>query len=261
MKGSVIAVATAAALALGPLRADAATIAIFGDNSIDNFLLSQGNTVTLVTDPDLATDGFLNPFDLFIYTRNSDSFGVALSTAAAANVQAFVKGNVVLFASDLADVIGSTAPQGENANADQALLNAVSFADNKGFIGEFTGACAGMTGGSGLVGTRLGFVPGDCTGSSRVAPPRTEIDMLDPGHPVAAGLPASWSVGGGGDVYAITNTAQLWIVAEGSDPQGSNPLPAILATPVRQVPEPGSLALLGLSVIALFVARRSGKSP
>jgi hypothetical protein len=51
--------AVAAAFLAVPSAASAADVAVFGDNSIDNALTAAGHDVTLVTDAQLATSGFL----------------------------------------------------------------------------------------------------------------------------------------------------------------------------------------------------------
>src|SRR4051812_34333357 len=73
-----------------PSAASASRVAVFGDNAIDNALTAAGHTVTLVTDAQLATPGFLDGFDAFVYTRDGFSLGQTLSQAAADNVKGSV---------------------------------------------------------------------------------------------------------------------------------------------------------------------------
>ena len=55
---------------------DATQVAEFGDNQIDDLLAGNGMDVTIVTDAQLATPGFLDAFDVFVYTRNGSSTGL-----------------------------------------------------------------------------------------------------------------------------------------------------------------------------------------
>ncbi|MEM8839293.1 MAG: hypothetical protein AAGE89_14455, partial [Pseudomonadota bacterium] len=67
----------AATLCLGlfSTMSQAATFAVFGDNEIDDFINGiSGFTATLVSDAELATDGFLDSFDAFVYTRDGFTF-------------------------------------------------------------------------------------------------------------------------------------------------------------------------------------------
>ena len=122
--------------------ATAANIAVFGNNKIDEFLVSQGHSVDLVTDYSLQQPGYLDKFDIFLYTRDYSSHGQAnvLSPNAAEAVSLFMRGNIpggnitgniVLFMTDLVDMIGPS-PQKEDPDhyAEMALLNAVNFASS-----------------------------------------------------------------------------------------------------------------------------------
>src|SRR3954466_1786670 len=91
-----------------PSSASASRVAVFGDNTIDNALTAAGHTVTLVSDAQLATPGFLNGFDVFVYTRDGFSLGASLSAGAAANVRAFVRRSVLLNG-DFADAVPGDA--------------------------------------------------------------------------------------------------------------------------------------------------------
>ena len=159
----------------------AAKIAVFGDNSIDNFLASQGHKVFLVDmtllEKPLNEQGSLNDYDIFIYTRNFSTPGAALSPAAASNVRDFftqsvIPGNIVLFMTDLADLIDTAEHPAQAIDkdhyAEKALLNAVNFVSlgGKGYIGELNGAALALTNNnSGEYGNlALGLMPGTFTG-------------------------------------------------------------------------------------------------
>ena len=75
-----------AALLAAASGAQAANLAVFGQNFIGG-LYDDSHTVTYVTDAQLATAGFLDSYDAFVYTRDGYSFGVGLSVAAAANAE------------------------------------------------------------------------------------------------------------------------------------------------------------------------------
>jgi hypothetical protein len=159
MRVKLLAAAGAAALlTLIVSPAQAAKIAVFGANGIGTYYAGLGNTVTYVTVGQLGTAGFLDSFDAFVMTRDSDSFGDGLSVAAAANVKSFVggTGNIVLFNGDFAD--GLT---GGDANTTKLFSNALSYvaAGGHGFIGEFNGAVSAFaSNGDGL--NPIGLVAG-----------------------------------------------------------------------------------------------------
>jgi hypothetical protein len=219
----------------------AAKIAVFGDNSIDNYLASQGHTVYLIKDmafleKPLNEAGSLNDYDVFIYTRDWNTYGKKLSPGAAANVQAFVAGNVVLFMSDMADMIDNPEHPAQAIDpehlAEKALLNAVNFVSlgGKGYIGEFNGAASALTnnnsGDPRYGGLALGLMPGTFTGWN-LYNKASESDILQPSHPVVAGLPNPWNLMGARIIFSplrksIPNT--LWPWAHLDSPNSSPPL-------------------------------------
>lgn len=125
-----------------PLASWAGNIAVFGDNATDDFLAGLGHSVTLVSDSQLATPGFLNSFDLFYMTRNGFSYGTGLSAAAAANVYSWVLGaRFVLLNADFADGIGDATINQLTANA----VNWVLAGGSRGYVGEFNGSVSALT--------------------------------------------------------------------------------------------------------------------
>jgi hypothetical protein len=242
----------------------AAKIAVFGDNSIDNFLAEpdKGNTVSLVDmaflEKPLNQPGSLNDYDVFIYTRNWSTLGEGLSSAAAANVKSFVNGNVVLFMSDMADMIGSSEHHAQAIDpdhlAEKALLNAVAFASasGKGYIGELNGAAMALT---------LGIVKGTLTGLEFPPLSSSVVDILEPTHPVVSGLQGPWDMMGGLEyIFKSQVDDPSYLVASCTEGPGGAQFPAIIATPVPTgVPEPASFLCLlaALGGLASYSHRRS----
>lgn len=232
----------------------AANLAIFGSNNIAT-LYSSGNTVTIVSDSQLATAGFLDAFDAFIYTRDGSSFGVGLSVAAAANVKAYVTGNVLLFNGDFQDDIGS-------ANTNLLFNNALSYVlsgSGKGYIGEYRGAFAAYSSNGdgnnpiGLIEGSAG-VSGYAQGGSNL-----DIDLTVYGNvsPVTAGVTFPY------DPAAVEYGATL----SGENPakvlaRFANGNAAIIAGEVGQisgaVPEPATWAMMiaGFAMAGAAMRRR-----
>ena len=134
---SRVTLAVLAASAALATPASAADLAVFGNNNIAT-LYGASHTVSIVTDAQLSTPGFLNSvdFDAFVFTRDGSSFGNGLSVAAAANVKNYVTGNVVLFNGDFQDDIGA-------AQTDQLFNQALTYVLNNpggGYIGEYIGS-------------------------------------------------------------------------------------------------------------------------
>jgi len=236
--------------------ANAATIAVFGQNNIGSRYSATGNTVTYVTDAQLASAGFLSGFDLFVYTRSGSSFGTGLSAAAAANVSSYVTSNIVLFNGDFQDDIGA-------ANTNQLFDNALAFvtAGGKGgYIGEYTGSFAAFSSNAngynplglvaGSAGTS-GFNQGGADGNVQVGPGGA-------GSPLLSGVSLPYNPG------AVEFSATV----TGVNPSGvilsfANGNPALVANSRAQisvggVPEPSTWAmmLLGFGAIGAGMRRR-----
>lgn len=180
-------------------------IAVFGSNTTLNLLATTpGYEPVVVSDAEVATPGFLDRFDALFYTRDGTLVSFPMSDAAAENVRKFVTGNVALFATDLADKIGSGAPDGEDPLANRAFLNALAYAtaggSGKGFIGELAGTWEAM-------GPRLRLLPGNSgsvtgtNGAGLYQPFR----VTQPGNPIVGHLPERWTSRAGMDWIVATN--------------------------------------------------------
>src|SRR3954454_20267394 len=149
-----------AALVLLPASSLAANVAVLGDNQTDNVLAAAGHTVSIVTDAQVGTAGFLDGFDAFVFTRNGIAFNNDLSAAAAAQVRAFTR-RAVLLNGDFADGV-SSEPDIHNL-----FVSSVRWAGEHGggYIGELEGATAGLS--SNADGQpALNFIPGTATAST-----------------------------------------------------------------------------------------------
>ncbi|MBS3961483.1 MAG: PEPxxWA-CTERM sorting domain-containing protein [Sandarakinorhabdus sp.] len=235
--------------------ADAANLAIFGENQIGT-LYDDSHTVTYVSDAQLATVGFLDAYDAFVYTRDGFSFGVGLSLAAAANVKTYVTGNIVLFNGDWQDDI---------ANPETAALfnNALAYVlggSGKGYIGEYRGAFAAYSangdgnnpiglvqGTSGPSGFQQGGSSGqiDLTAAGVISP--ITADTTFPYNPAAVEFGAELSGENPAKVLARFENGNAAIIAS-SVGEISNP---------GVIPEPATWAMmiLGFGMVG-FASRR-----
>jgi hypothetical protein len=234
--------------------AGAANIAIFGNNNIATFYSGlAGNSVTVVSDSQLATAGFLSSYDVFVYTRDGYSFGTGLSVAAAANVKSFVQGNVVLLNGDFQDDIGTTSTD----NLFKNVLSYVSSNPKGGYIGEYTGSFAAFSSNAdgyspiGLINGSAGVSGGGQGGSDG----EVQITAYGVASPITSGVGFPYNPGAvefGSTVTGI-NPAQILAVFDNGNA-------AIVAGQVQtlSVPEPETygLVLAGLMVVGMVAARR-----
>jgi hypothetical protein len=235
--------------------ANAANLAIFGQNQIGT-LYDDSHTVTYVTDGQLATAGFLDSFDAFVYTRDGFSFGVGLSVAAAANVKTYVTGNIVLFNGDWQDDI----PNAETAALFNNALSYVLGGSGKGYIGEYRGAFAAyasnadgnnpiglVQGSSGPSGFQQGGSGGviDLTAAGQASP--ITADTTFPYNPAAVEFGAQLTGENPAKVLARFDNGNAAIIASSVE-EISNP---------GVVPEPATWAMLIVGFGAVgFAARR-----
>src|SRR3954454_16298682 len=223
-----------AALVLLPASSLAANVAVLGDNQTDNVLAAAGHTVTLVTDAQVATPGFLTGFDAFVFTRNGIAFNNDLSAAAAAQVRAFTR-RAVLLNGDFADGV-STEPDIHNL-----FVSSVRGAGEHGggYIGELEGATAGLT--SNADGQpALNFLAGSATASTFGGLTSTIVETpAGQDSPVLDGVTFP---------HSSTDLNFAATVSGASSPQvlaryQSNNNPAILAGEVKQVAVLGNNAV------------------
>ena len=251
LAGAALAFATASAA-----PSFAAQLAIFGNNNIGS-LYGVGHTVTFVSDAQLSTGGFLDAYDAFVFTRDGSSFGNGLSVAAAANVKAYVTGNVVLFNGDFQDDIGTA---GTDALFNNALIFTLGGA-GKGYIGEYIGAFSAYAANGdgrnpiGLVNGTSG-TSGFAQGGSDLQIDLTAAGLVSsitsgtpfPYNPAAVEFGAQLSGEHPAKVLARFANGNAAIIASGVD-QISNP---------GAIPEPGTWALMigGFGMAGAMLRRR-----
>src|SRR3954467_10003333 len=219
-----VALLALAALVLVPASSLAANIAVLGNNQTDEVLAAAGNTVTLVTDAQVATPGFLDGFDAFVFTRNGIAFNPTLSDAAAAQVRAFTK-RAVLLHGDFADGVAS------DQEIHDLFASSVRWAGEHGggYIGELEGATAGLAS-NGDGQPALNFLGGAATASTFSGLTSTIVETpAGQDSPVLDGVTFP---------HSSTNLNFAAAVSGASDPQvlaryQSNNNPAILAGEVK----------------------------
>jgi len=229
-------------------QAFAANLAIFGINNIGDYYTGLGHTVTYVSDSELSTAGFLDSYDLFVYTRDGYSFGTSLSVAAAQNVRDYVTGNIVLFNGDFSDGLFI------DSNTDLLFTNALNYVlsgTGGGYIGEFNGATAAFASNDdgrtpiGLVNGHAGFLGFGNGGSAGDV-----IAVAPPSNPLLTGvtLPYNDTNVEFGSQLSGYNPARVVLAFDNGNPA----LPASTADTISApIPEPATWAMMLLGFGAL----------
>jgi hypothetical protein len=188
-----------------PSQSYAYNIAVWLDGSLSdggNAIPSRinaisGDSATLVTTAQLETAGFLSSFDAIVVSRYDSSFGSFLSSAAAANVAAYVgapgpsQGGVAVFTNDMADnLAGSGSGDPFDPNLDQLFVNAVTYAaqSGHGYIGEFNGAVMAMSSNS-AGAPAMGLLAGSASEVGGYGPEfNYAVGPIGSGNPIDAGV-------------------------------------------------------------------------
>ena len=235
----------------------AGQIAVFGDNGLLSYInASTSHTGVLVSDTQLATAGFLNTYDAFVYTRNgaSGSPSPTMSGAAAANVSSFVSGNIVLFNGDFSDSVGGVFSS--DPDAETLFSNALDFVlqSGGGYIGELFGFAAAFQSNDRGV-PALGLVAGDLTGNYVVDNGSYALTTAGLSHPVTAGVPGAKDYDNWDLMFNVSGYDASAVLME--TPNGR---PAILAYGgATAMPTPGTIVLLGLGLLGLYRHQRTSR--
>lgn len=286
-KHSLAALAVCAALTATPIAASAApTFAVWLDGNTtpggggNGILPSLTNTYgvgsyTLVSTANLETPGFLSSYSAIIVSRYDAGFGTSLSAAAAANVAAYVgsgatQGGVAAFTNDLADnLFGATGGDPFDTNLNQLFVNATQFAaaSGHGYVGEFNGAVMAVSSNSAGFAS-LGLLPGSASSLGGYGPQFFYgVGPIGTGNAIDAGVTFPFTDSDNTTFLTrITGVDPNNVVDVYTSNDSINGLPAVLANQFvisggggggggTSVPEPASLALLGISFAGVGALR------
>lgn len=252
--------AVALAVIMCAAPANAASVAVFGNGQVDEYLTSLGYSTTLVTDAQLATPGFLNSFNAFFMTRDIGSFGTGLSATAAANVAAYVgsQGNVVLLNGDFTDSLPNTGDV-PDARVQQIIANATAFAtaSGRGFIGEFNGAVSGLTSNSNGF-TPIGLIPGTAGALSLGGGGSTGdlvLTAAGAASPITSGIAFPFNPNGVEFGASISGVDSALILARWGSQTGSAAIIARTGA-AAPVPEVSGVYLVGTAIGAVVLLNR-----
>ena len=222
-----------------------ATVAIYadvrGNNPVGELLRRSGHTVKYVSSREIA-GGQANGYDVFLYTRNFGGNGTKLGSNEAAEIKANYAKSTTLFFTDLTDSLVLDGTDGK-VNAEQMFLNAVEEGAKSGgaFIGEFVGAAWAVENNL-VAGINGGLDKG--TGQ--------QVTVV-PTSPIMSGISKSFNSSQSDNfLYRTQNLNEKNVLAR--DSSGNVTVYSTYAA--APVPEPASLAMLGMGACALCRRKR-----
>lgn len=242
--------------------------------SLDNSF--GAGSYTLVSTTDLETPGFLNNYHAIIVSRFNSDYGTSLSSAAAANVAAYVgsgatQGGVAVLTNDASDnFFGSVSGDPYDANLNQLFVNAATYAaqSGHGYIGEFNGAVMALA--SNNAGfSALGLLTGNATAVANYGPQFTYgVGPIGAGNPIDAGVTFPFTDADNSTFLTTVTGANPNNIVDVYTSAGIDGVPAVLANHfvisgggAGGVPEPATWAMMLLGFGGIGFAIRRKRSP
>jgi hypothetical protein len=233
---------------------------VLGNNAIDDHLASRGDQVSLVTEPQVATPGFLEDFDVLVYTRNGSSLGQTLSAAAAANVKAYAR-RAVLLNGDFADGVS-----GGDVETGDLVASSVRWAaiTGRGYVGEFNGTFAAMTA-NGNALSPLDLISGSAAPWEASSANYNTMSATAPGtgHPALNGVTLPFDPAGVEIGAAITGADPANVLATwstGNPAVLTRDIPPPPAPPASDPPVAPSVIQTEEPLAALTIARQRART-